>query len=395
MDWNANLKQFLGNATDLVRKGQLADATRAIQQALGGAPLREARAPAAAPAPTPAAAPSGPSWRNGYAQADVEDATVILDRVEEAPPSAQPPQPAPAHDAEAPGSFRRVAFARAGAPQDHYYLYVPPGASTAAGPLPLVLMLHGCTQDPEDFATGTGMNHAAARERALVLYPAQSGQANPKACWNWFQPQDQRRGSGEPATLVAMVREVMARHPVDARRVYVAGLSAGGAMAALLAREYPDVFAAAGVHSGLAAGAAQNVMAALSAMKTGAKPASTSPIAPVPPIVRLEQAPPLIVFHGDADATVHPRNGEQLIEAALAVAPEGAVPSVSTGRSAQGQAYTRTVYQGGGTTLAEHWVLHGGGHAWAGGDARGSHTDPRGISATEAMLRFFLAHSRS
>ncbi len=417
MDWNHNLKQLLGNATDLVRKGQLAEATRAIQQALGGAmadpvaatapqagaTLRSGAPPVHPPA-TPAApgAPSGSRWRTGFVRADVEDAVVIdlpaqdaptaWEPRREPPPSAAPPPAPSGRMAEAPGGFTRVAFALAGAPQDHYYLYVPPGAS-AGTPMPLVLMLHGCTQHPEDFATGTGMNAVAAPANALVLYPAQPSSANPNGCWNWFRPQDQRRGAGEPAVLVAMVREVMARHPVDERRVYVAGLSAGGAMAALLGREYPDVFAAVGVHSGLQAGAAHNVMGALSAMKNGAK--SGGPFAPAQSPVQVGTAPPLIVFHGDADATVHARNGEQLVQAALAGSDGSVAPSVTAGRSAQGQGYTRTVYRSGSATLAEHWVLHGGGHAWAGGHAGGSHTDPQGVSATEEMLRFFLAHPRS
>lgn len=413
MDWNHSLKQLLGNATDLVRKGQLADATRAIQQALGGAMAD----PVAASAPhtgatlrsgtpqmhPPAAtgAQPGPSWRTGFAHTDVEDAVVIdlpapdapaaREPRSEPPPSAAPKAPSsPA--AGAPSSFTRVAFALAGAPQDHYFLYVPPGAS-AGTPMPLVLMLHGCTQHPEDFATGTGMNTAAAPANALVLYPAQPKSANPNGCWNWFRPQDQQRGAGEPATLVAMVREVMAHHPVDTARVYVAGLSAGGAMAALLGREYPDLFAAVGVHSGLSAGAAHNVMGALSAMKNGAKTGGL--FVPAQPSVQAGATPPLIVFHGDADATVHARNGEQLVEAALAGSHGTAVPSVTTGRSALGQGYTRTVYRSGSATLAEHWLLHGAGHAWAGGHARGSHTDPQGVSATEEMLRFFLAHPRS
>lgn len=408
MDWNHNLKQLLGNATDLVRNGQLADATRAIQQALGGAmaePAAAATAPHAGatlragsvqghPSAAPHAAPA-PRWRPGFARAEVEDAVVIdLPGGEDAPAAQQPPRPAHgARPADGVGSFTRVAFGRAGAPQDHYYLYVPPGAD-AGTPMPLVLMLHGCTQHPEDFATGTGMNAAAAPANALVLYPAQPNSANPNGCWNWFRPQDQQRGGGEPATLVAMVREVMARHPVDARRVYVAGLSAGGAMAALLGREYPDLFAAVGVHSGLQAGAAHNVMGALSAMKNGAKPSGGSPFAPTPPPVQGGATPPLIVFHGDADATVHARNGEQLVEAALAGATGAVQEDLQTGRSAQGQGYTRTVYRAGNAVVAEHWLLHGAGHAWAGGHARGSHTDPNGVSATGEMLRFFLAHPR-
>ena len=273
--------------------------------------------------------------------------------------------------------------------------------------MPLVLMLHGCTQNPVDFATGTGMNDAAAPANALVLYPEQPHGANPNGCWNWFRPGDQHRGSGEPALIVAMLRDVMARHPVDAQRVYVAGLSAGGAMAALLGREYPDLFAAVGVHSGLQAGAAHNVMGALSAMKNGAKLGAAPPhVAHAPAL----PPPPIIVFHGDADTTVHAHNGEQLIEAtlsALATAPgdgQTTVETVHQGQSRGGQSYTRKVYTvaGGapsasaltGTVVAEHWVLHGAGHAWAGGHAGGSHTDPAGVNATAEMLRFFAAHPK-
>lgn len=274
--------------------------------------------------------------------------------------------------------------------------------------MPLVLMLHGCTQNPVDFATGTGMNDAAAPANALVLYPEQPHSANPNGCWNWFRPGDQHRGSGEPALIVAMLRDVMARHPVDAQRVYVAGLSADGAMAALLGREYPDLFAAVGVHSGLQAGAAHNVMGALSAMKNGAKPGAATHHAADAPALPL---PPVIVFHGDADTTVHAHNGEQLVQAMLSMlasAPGGGQRTVETvhkGQSASGQGYTRKVYALAGNALAadappgavvaEHWLLHGAGHAWAGGHAGGSHTDPRGVSATQEMLRFFVAHPRT
>ncbi|GKT24938.1 PHB depolymerase family esterase [Acidovorax sp. SUPP3334] len=409
MNWNTKVKQLLNEVTPLMRTGQLADATRAIQQALAG------RSPSGAPTPaSTAAASAAGAWRarferpTGQASAwsspigtsDVEDAVIVARAVQpEAAGSAASPAVSPSgRGAQAPGSFTRVAYSgAAGAPQDHYYLSVPPGAA-AGTPMPLVLMLHGCTQNPQDFATGTGMNAAAAPANALVLYPAQAQGANAHGCWNWFRPQDQQRGHGEPATLVAMVRDAMARHPVDERRVYVAGLSAGGAMAALLAREYPDVFAAVGVHSGLQAGAAHNVMGALSAMKSGAKNAAGSAPSGRPGST---QPTPLIVFHGDADETVHARNGEQLLAAALRSTP-GARPEVESGRSSTGQPYTRTVYRGGsgstsasGAVVAEHWVLHGAGHAWAGGNARGSYTDPRGVNATEQMLRFFMEHPRS
>ena len=428
MDWNIHLKPLMGEAAQLVRGGQLAEATRVIQQALGGAVARHGspQAPGgtgAAPlhAHGPTAGPAVP-WRSARTAPEVEDA-VVIDRSAHAPPAAAQ-APTAAHPAagspplaEPPGSFTRVAFSHPGARHNphHYHLYVPPGATaaTAATPMPLVLMLHGCTQNPVDFATGTGMNAAAAPANALVLYPEQPHSANPNGCWNWFRPGDQHRGSGEPALLVAMVQDVMARHPVDAQRVYVAGLSAGGAMAALLGREYPDVFAAVGVHSGLQAGAAHNVMGALSAMKNGAQPgAAARPAAPVhAPEARALPPPPLIVFHGDADPTVHAHNGEQLIRATL-VARAGAaggapttVETVHQGQSARGQRYTRTVHAvaGGapsataspGQVVAEHWVLHGAGHAWSGGHAGGSHTDPGGVNATQELLRFFGEHRQA
>ena len=433
MDWKLNLNPLLGNATELVRNGQLAEATRAIQQALGvtlpdpvaarashtGATLRSTREqPASQPAPRAPDGPAASRWRTGFARADVQDA-VVIDRPAHENPGARParsdappasaPKAAFGGPAAVPGSFTRMAFSHPGAPQDHYYLYVPPGAN-ADTPMPLVLMLHGCTQNPQDFATGTGMNAAAAPANALVLYPAQPGSANPKGCWNWFRPTDQQRGAGEPAVLVAMVREVMARHPVDTRRVYVAGLSAGGAMAALLGREYPDLFAAVGVHSGLQAGAAHNVMGALSAMKNGAKAGPAAHASAHQSATPALPPRPIIVFHGDADSTVHARNGEQLIDAALASAigdARNTVQEEQTGRSPGGKGYTRTVYyrtaDGAGpsapppgkTAVAEHWVLHGAGHAWAGGHAGGSHTDPGGVNATQEMLRFFLAHPRA
>ena len=460
MDWNTHLPQQLAAATALVRQGQLADATQAIQAALGGLAVPPSRAPMpagaapsglaaffdgsafapgaaasfgaaqdTAPRPAPratpgASAPTEPARRRFGAQApDVEDAVLrepapatgnaCADRngtFTAADPIAKgsaraASHPASPHSAEAPGSFTRVAIAHGGA-QHHYWLYVPPGAAkaTLSTPMPLVLMLHGCTQNPQDFATGTGMNAAAAAEQGLVLYPAQPREANANGCWNWFVPGHQQRDKGEPALLVAMVREVMARHPVDARRVYAAGLSAGGAMAALLGREYPDVFAAIGVHSGLQAGAAHNTMAALSAMKNGAKPGPHRPRkATAPP---LHRAPALIVFHGDADSTVHARNGEQLVQAALGALQGGAAtvqPHAQQGQSTAGQRFTRTVYRRTDATstephqavVAEHWLLQGAGHAWAGGHPGGSHTDARGVNATHEMLRFFLEHPRA
>ena len=366
MDWNLNLSEMFGEATELVRTGRLNEATQAIQQMLVGA--------------VPGAAQHSP------ATGHVQDPALLA---RDAPHAA--PEP--------PGSFQQVTFMHGGT-SHHYQLYVPPGAAIGK-PMPLVLMLHGCMQSTDDFAVGTGMNPAAAAAHALVVYPAQQRSANPNACWNWFDPENQQRGTGEPALLVDMLHDVAARHPVDSEQIYVAGMSAGGAMAAVLGREYPDMFAAVGVHSGLQAGAAHNVMAALSAMSTGAKSIAHTKATSSP----TETPLPLIVFHGDADSTVNSKNGEQLVEAAVKALVGGGIAvqhEMLDGKSTAGQRFTRTVYRHADTpvrdattpVVAEHWVLHGAGHAWSGGHAPGSLTDPRGISATQEMLRFFLEHPK-
>jgi poly(hydroxyalkanoate) depolymerase family esterase len=249
---------------------------------------------------------------------------------------------------------------------------------------PLVLMLHGCNQNPDDFATGTRMNRLAQAHGFLVLYPAQTRHANAHRCWNWFKPQHQQRDRGEPALLAALTRFVMSEHDVDAARVYVAGLSAGGAMADILGRTHPDLFAAVGVHSGVPAGAASDLVSALAAMKAGRAGTGDRPRMPT------------IVFHGDADQTVHPRNGEQVVAAAL-VGQEGASHAgESRTHSRNGRSVTRRTYTDArGRPTVEHWLLHDGGHAWAGGNPEGSFTDPAGPDASAEMLRFFLAHPRS
>ena len=293
---------------------------------------------------------------------------------------------ASAPSASEPGRFERVAFTHHGV--SHSYMLYTPQTPAPAGGRPLVMMLHGCTQDAHDFARGTRMNATAEAAGALVLYPTQSQSANPNGCWNWFRPEDQQAGSGEPAFLLAMVQNAVGAQAVDAKRVYVAGLSAGGAMAAVLAQQYPSVFAAVGVHSGLPAGAATTTMGALSAMKSGAK-GWRAPVAKDG-----ARTVPMIVLHGDADMTVHKRNAEQLLQSGVA----GLATTVQTkeeGVSGDGQRYTRTcVIETSATdkVVAEHWVLHGAGHAWSGGDARGSYANTQGVNASAEMLRFFLEH---
>ena len=276
----------------------------------------------------------------------------------------------------------------------NYKLYIPSGDNTQA--LPLVVMLHGCTQNPDDFATGTRANRWAEDKRCLVVYPEQIQRANSHRCWNWFRPLDQQAGLGEPAIIAGIVRQVIDENRVDPRRVYVAGLSAGGAMAAIMAREYPELFAAAGVHSGLAAGAAHDVSSAFAVMKSG-KGSFASAVGSVTATHRLV---PVIALHGDADQTVNPVNSERLIENAVEtyrlLNPDSPLRisehAIDASDSSHAARRTRHSLPQGASAI-EHWVISGAGHAWSGGDSSGSFANARGPDATAAMLEFFAQHT--
>ena len=259
-----------------------------------------------------------------------------------------------------------------------YKLYVPSSYTGIA--LPLVVMLHGCTQSPDDFAVGTRMNEIAEEAGLLVAYPAQTQAANQSKCWNWFNVADQQRDRGEPALIAGVTRQIMREFAVDPARVYVAGLSAGGAAAAIMAQVYPDLYAAAGVHSGLACGAARDMSSAFSAMRQG----STTGLRTTGRQV------PTIVFHGDRDRTVNPQNGAEVIQqAGGGVALETSV----TRGEAGGTSYTRAVQSDRtGQPLLEQWTIHGAGHAWSGGNPAGSYADAHGPDASREMVRFFLQH---
>lgn len=384
---NASFQQLMAEATRLTQSGDLQAATAAIQAALSGA---AAAVPAAFDMPTAfdmrdvIDVQAREIWREVWPQQSPAAVAPASNAAtgESAPASnaaasssapVLPLNPGPA------GQFITGSHSEGSAGKRDYKLYIPPAAADGQ-PLPLVVMLHGCTQNPDDFAVGTGMNEAARQRGFYVLYPAQTQRANASGCWNWFKHNHQQRDRGEPALLAGMTRAVMAAHPIDPQRVYVAGLSAGGSMAAILGDAYPELFAAVGVHSGLATGAASDMPSAFNAMQNGATAASP----------RTKTSPPTIVFHGDEDTVVHPSNGEQVVAASA-----GALPSdQQRERSCNGREYSQRRYrQADGRVVAEHWVVHGAGHAWSGGNAQGSYTDAQGPDATSEILRFFEAQT--
>ncbi|MBR0666454.1 PHB depolymerase family esterase [Roseomonas hellenica] len=303
-----------------------------------------------------------------------------------------PPGPTPSEGTLPDGARILSESHGSGAGHRDYKLYIPSRGHGRR--MPLIVMLHGCTQSPDDFAAGTRMNAFAEQLACLVAYPAQSQAANAQKCWNWYSPSDQRRDQGEAGLIAGITRQIIRDHAVDPRRVYVAGLSAGGAAAAIMGNAYPDLYAAIGVHSGLACGAAHDLGSALAAMRRGA-PVPRRVYAPVPAEGR--RILPTIVFHADRDRVVHPRNGDQVIiqaGAADARMAAGLRVEVQRGRAPDGgHAFTRTTHlDAAGRPVFEQWVVHGGGHAWSGGSSAGTFTDPLGPDASREMLRFFLQH---
>ena len=374
-----SLDRFIERMMESARLVQAKDATAAtavIQQALAQAGLVPPAAGQAAPQARAAFVDINPApdWqsplrarqaRSRSASVDLDDDIAVVD------------------DA-ASGHFIAGVFAN-DAGQRRYKLYIPAQVKHD-GPRALVVMLHGCTQNPDDFARGTTMNQLAEEFGCLVLYPEQDGKSNRSHCWNWFEPGHQLREAGEPGIIAGMTRRIVKEHGIDPSRVFVAGMSAGGAMAAVLGAEYPELFAAIGVHSGLPAGSARDMISGLQAMKKPGRARS------------LREAVPAIVFHGDADHVVSPANGEAVLaqfigaHAGLRATPLQASETEST---QGGRRSTRRTWRDDtGRMMAEHWTVHGAGHTWAGGNASGSHTDALGPNASREMLRFFLTENR-
>jgi len=377
-------------ALRLTRAGDLVEATALLQRALGGVTAAHASRSGTSADRRSATAPRHNTVLRPIDSAERAQAVEQVGRADSlsrssgANGSSQSLQEELLHE-ESRGRLLSLSFRNA-AGLRNYKLYIPSGYD--GRPCPLIVMLHGCTQSPDDFAAGTRMNVLADERTCLVAYPEQPASANPSKCWNWFNRRNQHRDRGEPSLVAGITRQIMHDYVVDRERVYVAGMSAGAAAAAVLAAAYPDVYAALGVHSGLTCGLAHDVPSAFAAMRSddlnGRERILERP--------RSEERRPIptIVFHGDQDATVHPRNGDRFAEE---MATANCVKQVEMGRVPGGRAYTRTTYtDASGQQLLEQWVIHGAGHAWSGGSASGSYTDPQGPDATKEFARFFLSH---
>jgi poly(hydroxyalkanoate) depolymerase family esterase len=399
------------NAAKLVQSQHVVEATRAIQHALGG---RDAvRSPDPQPAGNlrriepeagarpaeseqPIAANASAAWGElrpprGLARAarPLGEALTPLRRANRPrlAPSAKPLRKSPIAPPVPEGAaFLTRTFSCAAGSRD-YKVYLP--SHVIGRKRPLIVMLHGCTQDPDDFAMGTGMNLLAEEQGFIVAYPRQPATANHSACWNWFDLKDQMRGEGEPCIIAGITRAIMAEFDIDAKRVCVAGLSAGGAMALIMSATYPELYAATGVHSGLAYGLATDLPSAFAAMGGNTSPVAKEQRKARPKGARIRT----IVFHGESDRTVHPSNAGLIVADARAGLP-GATQETQHGRSAGGRAYTRTLIRGArGVVYVEQWAIEGLGHGWSGGRPEGSYTDPDGPDASREMLRFFLSAS--
>lgn len=374
---NSPISRGMTRATELTKSGKLAEATALIQSLLSKTPSESAT-------PTDNDVIEGTYTRHGtFNRPKRAGRKGLAETLRNIAAGGMPKHSATADvPLNLPENAQFLAVTHLGAQGSRdYRLYVP--ANKPAGLMPLIVMLHGCTQSPEDFAAGTGMNALAEEFGCLIAWPAQPQGANVQKCWNWFRPEDQQKDQGEPSLIAGIVRDILRDHPVDSTRVYIAGLSAGGAAAAIMGSAYPEMFAAIGVHSGLAVGSARDVPSAFAAMRSGATGTTRA------------VGVPAIVFHGLADTTVHPANGKAVVAQALKSRRDLTQSSIS-GISGQGRSYRKIQHSAeNGRTVAEHWEIEGAGHAWAGGYAAGSYTDPAGPDASREMVRFFLQHQSS
>lgn len=364
-------RRAMSAATDFTRPGRLAEATALVRRTLRGSDNSGGRG-SAGPGRVRGLLRRlrGPSADTEADDSPADTGVVPRPATRTAPPGpvARTATPGPVAT-PAPGLTRNSYSGPTG--KRPYLVYVPDRPFTE--PVPLVVMLHGGTQDAAGFAAATGMNALADRHGFVVVYPEQVLSANPMRFWKWFSPSDQRRGTGESAIITGIIAEVAATHPIDSGQVLVAGFSAGAGMAAVLGHQYPDVVTAVGVHSGVASGVAKNVRSALSAMRSA------------PPSTPVEKPVPVIVFHGDQDKTVNVANAR---EVARQFCPEPLYSISAEGHT--GRPFTREILTGPDGTVTEIWTVHGAGHVWSGGVAGGSFADPAGPDASAEMVRFLL-----
>jgi poly(hydroxyalkanoate) depolymerase family esterase len=364
----------MGDVLGLVKKSDLGGATALIRKALSGETAPEGESGETRTPPRRASAkviPLPPRRPLGE--------TLRALRVRPVMPPGLPDAPEPGPTPDFGERFLKRTYSGP-AGSLNYRLYVP--ADHEGQELALVIMLHGCAQDPEDFARGTRMNELAEEFGLIVAYPHQPRLANPNGCWNWFDRRHQNRGSGEPANLAGLAQALAKEFDVRRERVFAAGLSAGGAMAEILAATYPDVFDAVGIHSGLPYKSAGDVPSAFAAMK------GTTPFQPAP-VATSDRHARKIVVHGLADGTVNSVNGERILDE---VERETSLTRSDLDWPIEGGRVSRTALKDAdGRPVAEQWLVEGGGHAWFGGDKRGSFTQTVGLDASRVMVRFFLA----
>ncbi len=349
---NESLKTAMQEAAQLTRAGRFTEATAVIQRAMqqaSGSP--------------PAESNSSPPGQGEIIEGDLEVINETRGPAGERHPASRFIE----------GSFTNQAGAR------DYKLFVP--AQQVEQQPALIVMLHGCSQNPDDFAVGTQLNRLAEEQGFVVLYPAQSLSANASGCWNWFALEHQQRDQGEPSIIADMTRQVMANYGIVKGHAFIAGLSAGGTMAATMAATYPELFSALGVHSGLPYAAAQDMVSAMTAMSQGVSAQGLEP-----PAARVGNMP-VIVFQGDADLTVHASNAAQIL---TQFQPAERRIVHTHGCSQQGLEYQTARYlDASGGVQAELWMLKGAGHGWSGGSPAGSFTEPQGPDASGEMIRFF------
>lgn len=287
-----------------------------------------------------------------------------------------------------------------------YRLWVPPNYDPAV-PTPLVMVLHGCTQNPNDIAAGTQFNALADSETFLVVYPEQPSSANFRNCWNWFETANQSRGAGEPAILAAIVADVGAAYTVDANRTFVTGISAGGAMAVVMGATYPDIFRAVGEVAGVEYKAGTDLTSGVLSLTQGGPDPNRQGRLAYEAMGSAARRVPVIVFHGTDDRTVYPINADQVLtqwaqtndyvdDGSDNDTVDDIADATGRGQVANGRSYTRYSYDdGAGDLLLEKWIVDGMGHAWPGGSTAGSYTDPAGPDATGEMWHFFLESTGS